>query len=72
MILLNKKRMVLFTLVVFISIVMYLIFLTYQDNISIIPVSNMNINEKTVIIDARTSGLQIMVQKVKMGYQKQI
>ena len=71
-ILLNKKRIILFILVIFISIIIYLICFNDKENAKIIPVSNIDLNKKVVIIDARTPELQIMEQKVKMEYQKQI
>lgn len=72
MILLNKKRIILFMLVIFVSIIIYLIYFNDKENAKIIPVSNISLNKKVVVIDARPSEHQIMALKVKMVYQKLI
>lgn len=71
-ILLNKKRIILFILIIFVSIIIYLVCFNDKENSKIIPVSNINLSKKVVIIDPRSSVLQIMVRKVKMEYQRLI
>lgn len=52
MILLSKKRIVWFILVIFTSVIIYLACFKENENNSIIPVSNIDLNKKVVIIDA--------------------
>ena len=52
MILLNKKRIILFILIIFVSIIIYLVCFNDKENSKIIPVSNIDFSKKVVIIDA--------------------
>lgn len=52
MILLSKKRIVWFILIIFTSVIIYLTCFKENENNSIIPVSNIDLNKKVVIIDA--------------------
>ncbi len=64
MIVLNKKRLVLIIMCVFVSVFTFM--LSNQNEESIIQTVNLPVSGKTIVIDARTSEFQMKVHKVVM------
>ena len=65
MILLNKKRIILFLIILFMSIIIYLIFFNDNQNTKSIFVSNVDLNKKVVIVDARSRCTRLWCRESK-------